>query len=41
VLLLLAAVPVAFVLFLINIVGSNLIFGGITRQEPMVRNEQV
>jgi tripartite ATP-independent transporter DctM subunit len=37
---LLAAVPVAFVFFLINIVGSYLIFGGIPGLEQMVRNEQ-
>jgi tripartite ATP-independent transporter DctM subunit len=41
VLLLLAALPVAFVFFLINIGGSYLIFGGIPGLEQMVRNEQV
>lgn len=41
VLFLLAAVPVAFVFFLINIVGSYLIFGGVPGLEQMVRNEQV
>ncbi len=39
--LLLMALPVAFVFFLINIVGSYLIFGGIPGLEQMVRNEQV
>ena len=41
VLFLLAALPVAFVFFLINIGGSYLIFGGIPGLEQMVRNEQV
>ena len=41
VLLLLAALPVAFVFFLINIGGSYLIFGGIPGLEQMVRNEQI
>ena len=41
VLFLLAAVPVAFVFFLINIAGSYLIFGGIPGLGQMVRNEQV
>ncbi len=41
VLLLLAALPVAFVFFAINIGGSYLIFGGIPGLEQMVRNEQL
>src|SRR5262245_38566245 len=41
VLLLLAALPVAFVFFIINIGGSYLIFGGIPGLEQMVRNEQI
>ena len=41
VLLLLAALPVAFVFFIINIGGSWLIFGGLPGLEQMVRNEQV
>src|SRR6188474_772891 len=40
VLLLLTALPVAFVFFIINIVGSYTIFGGIPGLEQMVRNEQ-
>jgi len=39
--LLLTALPVAFVFFAINIVGSYLIFGGIPGLEQMVRNEQL
>jgi len=39
--LLLAALPVAFVFFIINIGGSYLIFGGIPGLEQMVRNEAV
>lgn len=38
--LLLAALPVAFVFFLINIVGSYFIFGGYAGLEQMVRNEE-
>jgi tripartite ATP-independent transporter DctM subunit len=41
VLLLLAALPVAFVFFIINIAGSYLIFGGVPGLEQMVRNEQI
>ena len=41
VLLLLVALPVAFVFFIINIGGSYLIFGGIPGLEQMVRNEQI
>jgi tripartite ATP-independent transporter DctM subunit len=41
VLFLLAALPVAFVFFLINIGGSYLIFGGFPGLEQMVRNEQI
>lgn len=41
VVLLLAALPVAFVFFIINIGGSYLIFGGIPGLEQMVRNEQL
>jgi tripartite ATP-independent transporter DctM subunit len=41
VLLLLVALPVAFVFFTINIGGSYLIFGGIPGLEQMVRNEQI
>ncbi|MET0868455.1 MAG: TRAP transporter large permease subunit, partial [Pseudorhodoplanes sp.] len=41
VLLLLVALPVAFVFFFINIGGSYLIFGGIPGLEQMVRNEQL
>ena len=39
--LLLTALPVAFVFFIINIVGSYLIFGGVAGLEQMVRNEQL
>jgi tripartite ATP-independent transporter DctM subunit len=39
--LLLTALPVAFVFFIINIVGSYLIFGGFAGLEQMVRNEQL
>jgi tripartite ATP-independent transporter DctM subunit len=39
--LLLVALPVAFVFFTINIVGSYLIFGGLPGLEQMVRNEQL
>src|SRR6185503_9980963 len=39
--LLLTALPVAFVFFIINIVGSYLIFGGYPGLEQMVRNEQL
>ena len=39
--LLLTALPVAFVFFIINIVGSYLIFGGFPGLEQMVRNEQL
>jgi tripartite ATP-independent transporter DctM subunit len=39
--LLLIALPVAFVFFTINIVGSYLIFGGVPGLEQMVRNEQL
>ena len=39
--LLLTALPVAFVFFVINIVGSYLIFGGLPGLEQMVRNEQL
>jgi tripartite ATP-independent transporter DctM subunit len=39
--LLLTALPVAFVFFIINIVGSYLIFGGLPGLEQMVRNEQL
>jgi tripartite ATP-independent transporter DctM subunit len=39
--LLLTAQPVAFVFFVINIVGSYLIFGGLPGLEQMVRNEQL
>src|SRR5258708_12253472 len=39
--LLLVALPVAFVFFTINIVGSYLIFGGFAGLEQMVRNEQL
>jgi tripartite ATP-independent transporter DctM subunit len=39
--LLLTALPVAFVFFVINIVGSYLIFGGMPGLEQMVRNEQL
>ena len=39
--LLLTALPVAFVFFIINIVGSYLIFGGWAGLEQMVRNEQL
>jgi tripartite ATP-independent transporter DctM subunit len=39
--LLLTALPVAFVFFLINIVGSYLIFGGFAGLEQMVRNEEL
>ncbi|MCK9909093.1 TRAP transporter large permease subunit [Microbacteriaceae bacterium K1510] len=39
--LLLTALPVAFVFFFINIVGSYLIFGGFPGLEQMVRNEQL
>jgi tripartite ATP-independent transporter DctM subunit len=39
--LLLTALPVAFVFFVINIVGSYLIFGGVPGLEQMVRNEQL
>jgi tripartite ATP-independent transporter DctM subunit len=39
--LLLTALPVAFVFFIINIVGSYLIFGGWPGLEQMVRNEQL
>src|SRR5215475_3832557 len=39
--LLLTALPVAFVFFIINIVGSYLIFGGTAGLEQMVRNEQL
>ena len=39
--LLLIALPVAFVFFIINIVGSYLIFGGYAGLEQMVRNEQL
>ncbi len=35
------ALPVAFVFFIINIVGSYLIFGGLPGLEQMVRNEQL
>ena len=41
VLLLLTALPVAFVFFIINIAGSYLIFGGYPGLEQMVRNEQL
>src|SRR5215207_1577903 len=41
VLLLLVALPVAFVFFIINIVGSWLIFGGFPGLAQMVRNEQL
>jgi hypothetical protein len=37
--LLLVALPVAFVFFTINIVGSYLIFGGLPGLEQMVRSE--
>jgi tripartite ATP-independent transporter DctM subunit len=39
--LLLTALPVAFVFFIINIVGSYLIFGGVPGLQQMVRNEQL
>jgi tripartite ATP-independent transporter DctM subunit len=39
--LLLTALPVAFVFFIINIVGSYLIFGGFAGLEQMVSNEQL
>jgi tripartite ATP-independent transporter DctM subunit len=39
--ILLTALPVAFVFFCINIVGSYLIFGGTPGLEQMVRNEQL
>jgi tripartite ATP-independent transporter DctM subunit len=39
--LLLTALPVAFVFFIINIVGSYLIFGGYPGLQQMVRNEQL
>jgi tripartite ATP-independent transporter DctM subunit len=39
--LLLTALPVAFVFFAINIVGSYLIFGGTAGLEQMVRNEEL
>lgn len=39
--LLLTALPVAFVFFIINIVGAYLIFGGFPGLEQMVRNEQL
>jgi tripartite ATP-independent transporter DctM subunit len=39
--LLLTALPVAFVFFIINIVGSYMIFGGFPGLEQMVRNEQL
>jgi tripartite ATP-independent transporter DctM subunit len=39
--LLLTALPVAFVFFIINIVGSYLIFGGYSGLAQMVRNEQL
>lgn len=39
--LLLTALPVAFVFFVINIVGSYLIFGGMPGLAQMVRNEQL
>jgi tripartite ATP-independent transporter DctM subunit len=41
VVLLLTALPVAFVFFIINIAGSYLIFGGYPGLEQMVRNEQL
>jgi TRAP-type mannitol/chloroaromatic compound transport system permease large subunit len=39
--ILLTALPVAFVFFCINIVGSYFIFGGSAGLEQMVRNEQL